>query len=116
MILSGGLLTSIYYFDTEHKVFLEIFGNMEQGNKFLCAGNGKAYLFHNNFLYVSDIWNPWKWTLVKEVAKLGKYWISAWVRYEDCIYFTTGHYGFFQDDWPKARRFNLTTLEISDII
>ena len=114
-IVSGGLMTSLYIYDYDSNFYIEILGNLPRVHKFLCCGNGRAYLFCGELLYCSDQWNPWKWSVVKDIQKLGKYWIYASIRNKDCIYFTTGHYTLFQENWPKAKVFNLTTQSISEI-
>jgi Kelch motif len=116
ILVTGGKLSSVYYYDHANDTYHETLRNLPFGNKFLCCGNGKVYLLCNNLIYSSHLGNYWKWTLVKEFAGLGNYWISCWTRYKDSVYYTTGHYHFFDELWPKATRFNLDTLEITDIV
>lgn len=116
ILVTGGLLTGVYVFDCDNNVYIEVLGNLPKAHKFLCCANGKAYLLCNGLLYWSELWNPWKWSILKEIPKLGKYWISYSIRYKENIYFTTGHYAFFNNTWAKARAFNLNTHEIIEII
>ena len=116
LLLTGSLMTSVYLFLIQHNAYIEVLKNIPTGNKFLCCGNGKVYLLCGNSIYSTEFLNHWKWNIIKEIKPLDKYWITTSIRYQEKIYFTTGHYSFFEDNWPKARVFNLNTLELTEII
>ena len=82
----------------------------------MCSGHGKIYIFYEDQLFISESWNPYKWQILPLNSKLGKYWITTWVLFKGSIYFTTGHYHFFDVTWPKARRLDLSTFQLTDII
>ena len=116
IFVAGGRIDSVFQYLPGHRKFVSILNALDLGNKFLCSALGKLFLFHEDQVLISSYSNPYEWTQRPTHLKLGKLWISAWVFHENSIYFTTGHYQCFEPTWPKARKFNLKTLELSDII
>lgn len=115
LFVTGGQLSGLFQHFPEQNSYLNLFSGLSPKNKFLCAGHGKLYLIHENKVYISDDWNQFKWTCLPLDSELGKYWITTWVLYKGNIFFTTGHYAFFNNAWPKARKLDLTTFQLTDI-
>lgn len=115
LFITGGQLPNLLQHFPDKNSYLSLFSGLSLKNKFLCSGHGKLYLIHEDKIYISDSWNQFKWTCLPLGSELGKYWITTWVLYKGNIFFTTGHYGFFNNTWAKARKLDLTTFQLTDI-
>ena len=116
LFVTGGQLHTVLQHFPDKNAYLNIFDGLSNKNKFICSGFGKLYLIYEDQIFISDNWNQFKWTSLPLGTRLGKYWVCTWVMYKGSIYFTTGHYSLFNNTWAKARKLDLKTFQLTDII
>jgi hypothetical protein len=116
IFLTGGRQPNLLNFNPNFQKYLSLLENLDLKNKFLCNCEGRLYLFTERKLFISSSSSPHIWSSHNLSLSLGKYWISSWIVYKNHLFFTTGHYHFFDNTWAKAKRLNLSTLELQEII